>query len=193
MRQAFGIAAIGFSIAVLGLLAALHVLSPEFDPSWRVVSEYANGHYGWVLTMMFTFWALSSWALVYAVWPYAATRFGRLGLWVLLLAGCGQALAAAFDVNQPLHGLADLLGAFGLPVAAMLVSVSLLHGQPSLRAGKTLLRFANLTWLTTVATIAGVVLLFFTYVHAGGHLPSDGKPLLVGTVLPAGVVAIVGY
>jgi len=35
--------AIGASAAALMLLASLHVLSPEFDPSWRMVSEYANG------------------------------------------------------------------------------------------------------------------------------------------------------
>jgi len=29
------------------MLASLHALSPEFDPSWRVVSEDANGKYGW--------------------------------------------------------------------------------------------------------------------------------------------------
>jgi ABC-type transport system involved in multi-copper enzyme maturation permease subunit len=38
------------------LLAILHVLSPEFDPSWRMVSEYAFGQYGWVLSLMFLSW-----------------------------------------------------------------------------------------------------------------------------------------
>jgi len=28
-------------------LATLHVLSPEFDPSWRMVREYAIGGYKW--------------------------------------------------------------------------------------------------------------------------------------------------
>jgi hypothetical protein len=32
--------------AVLLLLASLHVLSPEFDPARRVISEYAKGRYG---------------------------------------------------------------------------------------------------------------------------------------------------
>ena len=36
------------TVATLLLLATLHVLSPEFSPSWRVVSEYAFGHYAWV-------------------------------------------------------------------------------------------------------------------------------------------------
>lgn len=136
MRRAFGFAAVGLSIVVLALLAALHVLSPEFDPSWRVVSEYANGHYGWVLSLMFACWALSSWALAYAIWPYVSTRLGRVGLWILVAAGVGQALAAAFDINQPPHGLADLLGGFGLPVAAMFVSVSLVRGRATLPGAK---------------------------------------------------------
>jgi hypothetical protein len=54
--------AIAAAAAALLLLASLHVLSPEFDPSWRMVSEYANGHYGWVLSLMFAAWGVSSWA-----------------------------------------------------------------------------------------------------------------------------------
>ncbi|MDQ6877228.1 MAG: hypothetical protein M3082_05930 [Candidatus Dormibacteraeota bacterium] len=37
------ILAIAGASAALLLLASLHVLSPEFSPSWRMVSEYANG------------------------------------------------------------------------------------------------------------------------------------------------------
>jgi hypothetical protein len=43
--------------ATLFLLVTLHVLSPEFSPSWRVVSEYAFGHYAWVLSLMFLSWS----------------------------------------------------------------------------------------------------------------------------------------
>lgn len=48
------------STASLIFLVALHILSPEFDPSWRMVSEYALGNYSWVLSLMFGSWALSS-------------------------------------------------------------------------------------------------------------------------------------
>ena len=37
-------------------LLLLHILSPEFAPSWRMVSEYANGHYNWLLTIVFLGW-----------------------------------------------------------------------------------------------------------------------------------------
>ena len=53
--------------ATLLLLAGLHILSPEFDPSFRMVSEYALGHYGWVLSLMFLAWGISSWALALAL------------------------------------------------------------------------------------------------------------------------------
>ena len=39
--------------ATIVLLVTLHLLSPEFSPSWRVISEYALGHYPWVLSLMF--------------------------------------------------------------------------------------------------------------------------------------------
>ena len=45
--------AIGAAAAALMLLACLHVLSPEFDPAWRMMSEYANGRHAWLLSLMF--------------------------------------------------------------------------------------------------------------------------------------------
>lgn len=38
--------AIALTVIALLLLASLHVLSPEFAPSWRMISEYALGRYG---------------------------------------------------------------------------------------------------------------------------------------------------
>src|SRR5438477_4472190 len=74
------------------LLASLHVLSPEFDPSFRMVSEYALGHYGWVLSLMFLAWGLSAWALALALWSQVKTRAGKVGLWFLVIAGLAEAL-----------------------------------------------------------------------------------------------------
>jgi hypothetical protein len=39
--------------AFVVLLAALQVLKPELDPSWRMGSEYAIGDYGWVMRIAF--------------------------------------------------------------------------------------------------------------------------------------------
>jgi hypothetical protein len=47
------------TVATILLLVTQHILSPEFSPSWRVVSEYAFGYYPWVLSLMFLSWGIS--------------------------------------------------------------------------------------------------------------------------------------
>jgi len=180
--------AIAASVAVVLLLAALHVLSPEFDPSWRVVSEYANGQYPWVLSLMFVVWAVSSWALAYAIRSQLGTTAGKVGLVLLVVAGLGGGMASIFDINHPLHGLASLFGVLGLPTAAMLISVSLSRTQPWSASRTALLWTANLTWATVLLMIAALIVMGITFTRAGGD-PSLGPP----EQLPAGVIAVVGY
>jgi hypothetical protein len=180
--------AIAASAAVLLLLASLHKLSPEFDPSWRMVSEYAHGGYGWVLSLMFASWAVSSWALAFAIWSQVRTRAGKIGLVFLIAAGIGEAMASVFDINHPLHGLAGMIGIGSLPVAAMLISVSLGRTQPWSVAKKALLWTANLTWISVVLLAATFAILIATYTQAGGDMTAG-----VVTVLPPGVIALVGW
>jgi hypothetical protein len=100
--------------AAILLLAALHVLSPEFPPSWRVISEYAFGRYPWVLSLLFLCMGTSSWALAAAIWPEAHTSGGKTGLWLLLIAGLGGAMASIFDVTHEIgHAIAGFLGVIG--------------------------------------------------------------------------------
>jgi len=174
------------AIAALVSLASLHVLSPEFDPSWRVVSEYARGSYGWVLSLMFVSWALSSWTLGLAIWPEVNTRGGKIGWIFLIMAGAGEAMASAFDVDHPMHMPAGLIGVLGMPVAAMLVSANLGRVQPWMARRKSLLWSANLIWITLVLFAATMVVLIVTARHAGG-MNFHAK------TLPAGVIALDGW
>jgi hypothetical protein len=50
---------IAASTAAILFLASVHIRSPEFDPAFRMGSEYANGHYGWVVSLMLASWGLS--------------------------------------------------------------------------------------------------------------------------------------
>jgi hypothetical protein len=102
--------AIVSTIVALICLVSLHFLSPEFDPSWRMVSEYALGNYSWVLSVMFLTWAIGAWTLAYALRHEVATVGGKIGLFFLVLAGVGEAMAAIFDVQHSLHGLAAMIG-----------------------------------------------------------------------------------
>jgi hypothetical protein len=125
--------AAGAAVATILLLAGLHALSPEFDPSWRVVSEYANGKYGWVLALMFGAWALSMWALGFALWPQVGTGAGKAGLYLLMASGVGEAMASVFDIHHPLHDLAGAVGVPTMPLAASLISVSLYRARSGQR------------------------------------------------------------
>jgi len=184
-----GYLAIAASIAVLLLLAILHVLSPEFDPSWRMVSEYANGEHGWVLSLMFAAWAISSWVLAFAIRSQVGTRASKIGSFFLIAAGIGEAMASVFDINHPLHGLAGMIGIGSLPIAAMLISVSLGRTQAWAAAKKSLLSTANLTWISVVLLIVSFIIMIVTYTQAGGDMNTTEVP----TSLPTGVIALVGW
>jgi len=181
---------IAAAAATLLLLASLHVLSPEFDPSWRMVSEYANGHYGWVLSLMFASWAVSSWALAFTIWSQVRTTAGKIGLIFLIVAGVGEAMASVFDINhQPLHDLAGYISIPSLPIAAMLISVRLSRTRPWSAAKKALLWTANLTWMSVVLFAATFAIMIVTYTQAGGKINPEAKVI----ALPPGVIALVGW
>jgi len=181
---------IAAAAAVLLLLVSLHVLSPEFDPAFRMVSEYALGHYGWVLSLMFLAWGMSSWALVVAIWSQVKTKAGKVGLWFLVIAGLGEAMASVFDVTHDLgHSIAGVLGLGGFPIAAVLLSVSLGRLHAWRGAKSLLLRIANLSWISVV--LLGTTLVMMTVQFAqvnGGQLPQHAP-----TQLPAGVLGLDGW
>ncbi len=177
--------AIVATLVTLLLLASLHVLSPEFDPSFRMVSEYALSHYGWVLSLMFLAWGISSWALAVVLWSQVKTRTGKIGLWFLLIAGLGEAMASIFDItHDPGHSIAGVLGVGGFPIAAVLLSLSLGRLPAWRGAKKPLLWIANLSWVSDVLLGATLVLLTVQFSLAtGGHLPQQAP-----TQLPVGVL-----
>jgi hypothetical protein len=135
------------------LLATLHVLSPEFDPSRRVVSEYANGRYDWVLSLMFASWAISSWSLAVALWSQLKGIGGKVAVSFLVAAGVGEGMASFCDINHPWHNLAGMIGVLSLPMAAMGISLNLAGVDEWMRAKRVLLVTANLTWLTLLLMV----------------------------------------
>src|SRR5580658_4485239 len=85
---AAAMAVLATAVAFLSLLI-LHVVSPEFDPSWRMVSGYADGRHGWLLSIMFAAWGLGSLSLAVSLGPVTRGWMGRCGLLLLALAGIG--------------------------------------------------------------------------------------------------------
>lgn len=176
------------SVVVLLLLASLHVLSPEFAPSWRMVSEYANGRYAWVLSLMFLAWAVSSWTLAFALRSQVNTTAATIGLVLLIAAGVGESMASVFNINHKLHSLAALIGIGSLPIAAMLISVSLARTDAWSAARSPLLWTANLTWVSVVLMAISFAILMTTFARSGADM-SAGVP----ASLPPGVIGLVGW
>lgn len=176
--------------ATILLLVSLHLLSPEFSPAWRMVSEYAFGHYASVLSLMFLSWGIGSWALVVAICSQVQSSAGKVGLLLLSLAGTGEALASILDIRHPIgHGIAGLLGVIGFPVAALLLTVALgrLEIWRTLRTAG--LWIANLSWISVVL-LAATISVMMTQLSRrnGGHLPQHAPK-----ALPPGVLALDGW
>ena len=105
----------------LVLLAALFVLKPEIDPTWRFISEYAIGRHGWLMSIAFLSMAACCVATIIALWSQLGPG-GRFGAGLLLIGALGLALAGIFttdpittpmeaqSTSSQLHGLGAILG-----------------------------------------------------------------------------------
>jgi hypothetical protein len=179
--------AVGAIAVSLAALALLHVLSPEYAWSWRMVSEYANGRHSWLLTIVFLGWATGSFALTWALWPLSATAIGKAALAFLLLAGIGQVMGGAFDINHKLHGPAAIIGIPSLCIAAVLVTMAMAR-RADIAAPP--LWTAHLPWISFALMLGAFALFLSALARAGVDLSAQAGPL---TELPAGVSGYVGW
>ena len=168
-------------------LLMLHLASPEFQPSWRMVSEYANGRHKWLLTAVFIAWAVSSFALIAALWPLRATTLGMIGLVFLFLGGIGQTMGALFDINHKLHGPAAMIGIPSLCIAVVLITLALAR-RSDISAPPVW--SAHLPWITFALMISAFMLFFASLKAAGVDMSSQSGPL---KELPTGVSGYVGW
>lgn len=145
-------------------LAALHLIKPEIDPSWRFISEYAIGDYGWIMALAFLSLALSFVALFIAIRSQVRTIGGRIGLALLLTSAAGLTMAAIFTTDPitasgdaptthgNLHNVAGTIG-IGIPIAAALISWNLARTRAWSSARRSLLWVAVLVWISQLVFI----------------------------------------
>jgi hypothetical protein len=163
--------AVAGAATCLVLLAVLHVIKPELDPAWRMVSEYAIGLHGWVMAVCFLSLALGCVALFIAVCSQVRGLVGYLGLFFLLATVVGLTMAAFFPSDPitispqeataagQMHGVAAIIGIPSLPVAAMLISFNLVRQPAWSRTRGPLLWSAVLALLSLVLMLATVAIL----------------------------------
>ncbi len=94
---------IGFSSLSFLCLLILHFVSPEFKPSWRMISEYALGKHKWLITLFFVSWAISSMLLAFQIWELVIGFWAKFGVILIFVAGIGELMGGLFDVKHKLH------------------------------------------------------------------------------------------
>jgi hypothetical protein len=153
------LAAILLVLACFAAMVVLHVVRTDLDPVRQVMSEYANGRFGWFMTAAFYAVGLGCVALALRLGRGMPRR--RLSLVVravLVLGGLGLILAGVFEVERPavpdtieevIHSDATLT-AFTLIITAMLLFAVLCRWDPRWHDFR-----ATATVLAVVAAAAG--------------------------------------
>lgn len=167
------------------LLAALHFIKPELDPSWHFISEYAIGRHGWIMVLAFLSLAISYVSLFVALLSQLRTLAGRIGLAMLLVSALGLIIAAIFTTDPitvseddvttegTLHNLGGTLD-IAMPFAAALIGWSLAR-NPAWSSAKRSLLLA--TGLALAAFVVSFFSLGFMVSQSGGKF---GPDVLVG-------------
>lgn len=153
------------------LLGSLHMLEPEFDPTWHFVSEYALGNFGWMMHLAFFMLATSLVSAGVMLSSQIRTVMGYIGLAVLGIGAIGLFIAAVFTTDpiatsQEAATFSGKMHVFGAsldytPVAALLLSFALARTQ----AWQPIR-----TWLFLTAGVTLVLMVAFILL-----LPHDGK------------------
>jgi hypothetical protein len=118
------------SASFILILVLLHFLKPEFDPSWRMISEYEIGKYGWLMRLAFVMLSLSCFSLIF-IFAQHVSIVGIILLLVNALALIGAAIYITDPITTPrdlmsqgskLHTLFGALFIFGFPISATIIT-----------------------------------------------------------------------
>lgn len=158
-----------FAAAFLSILFLLHFLEPEFDPSWRMISEYELGRYGWMMTLAFFCWGGSVLALLVALWPFLPTIGGTIARGWLMLIVIALFGAGIFKTNpitdmttvstaNTLHTLCGAIVILTFPLVASLISGTLSRNHTWTPARRWLFWGTLLVWFSQLAFFGSIII-----------------------------------
>jgi hypothetical protein len=185
VRPPYGatLSALVLALACVGGVVVLHVTRPDLDPMQHVLSEYANGPFGIVMTAVFYGAGVACVALGWRL--RTALRWGAITAatpTLLIVAGVGMVAAGIFEVGPPtapeslaetIHSLTSI-GAFVALVAAMALFAVACGRDPD--------------WIAfrgTAAVLAGMAIVAAAASPLAEQTPWPGavQRLLAGTVV----------
>jgi uncharacterized protein DUF998 len=165
-------------VTVALIITALHVIKPEFEPSWRFISEYSIGPHGWIMKLAFLIWAASCAALALTLKDEVKSWRGRIGVAVLSIVAVALVPAGLFaqdpvtakpdelTTSGTIHAIASMIGIPGTPIAALLISSSLWRTNPAWTPYRSsIIWTAHATWISLA--LMGIYLMW-AVPRAGG-------------------------
>jgi hypothetical protein len=179
-----------FSALSLFSLLVLHFVSPEFKPSWRMISEYALGNHKWLITSFFVFWALASMLLAIALWYEVSSIWAKIGVILVFISGIGAFMGGLFDVKHKYHGLAFGLGIPTLPIGSLLICYHLLSFDGWQTHRSALLYSTHSIWISLILMAISMILLMTGYKKTGLPMGPGVEP---PKELPKDVIGVNGY
>jgi len=161
-------------ITFIVLLAMLHVIKPEIEPSWNFISEYQVGRFGWLMSLAFVSLASSCLFLSIGLWKNV-NIVGKIGLVMILLSSAGMFIAAIFKTD-PLNTSPELVTQSGMlhqwgamldqiPFAALLITIALFRKK----------EWDVNRWLLIVSLIFVWFGMIYFIASIRIHFPADGK------------------
>lgn len=127
------ISSLGATMLAVGLVVLLHWLEPEFDPSWRMLSEYALGQYGVLMRAAFLAGATGVIAVAVALALAGPAWPASFGLILVAIGPLGAAFVDTDPITTPriamsrrstVHAALGSLFILGFPVAATIAGIS---------------------------------------------------------------------
>jgi hypothetical protein len=125
--------AIAATITATVLLVILHAIESEFDPTWRMVSEYSNGQYGLLMRLAFLLTGIATFSIAMLLRRVKGSKLTKVASIAFFVSFIGLMLAALFNQDPVtskemtfhgnMHGLATMLGIPGFGIGAALAGL----------------------------------------------------------------------
>lgn len=171
-------------------LLALHFTSPEYQPSWRMISEYAYGKYKWLLTLFFFGWGTSSILLAVLLLSIVTSMWAKAGILFLFISGIGAIMGGLFDVKHKHHGLSFSLGVPTLIIGSLLIAYNIVSLEGWQVYQSKILWGSHFVWISCIGMGVSMGVMFSGFQKAGIAWDKDAEP---PKDVPKGVIALGGY
>jgi hypothetical protein len=158
------------TLVFLILLALLHVLKPENDPSWQLISEYQIGNFGWLMSIAFFSLAAAQMSFFLDVRKSEGGVAKGIALVLLPVVAMGFIVAGIFPPDSIMtprelysfsmwaHSIGALCAIPGMPLVVLLLTWSVFRNNRSLsdlRIPGLLVILALVVWAAVIVWFTG--------------------------------------